>query len=133
MGLVKEVARDKTITVTLVAVNCGVCGAAFGLSEQFKKQRLEDGKAFYCPNGHCISYHDTELARTKRELIRAQNSIEYERSRREQEKRSHSATKGKLTKFKNRVHAGVCPCCNRTFQNLQAHMKTQHPDFKKEK
>lgn len=22
-----------------------------------------------------------------------------------------------------------CPCCNRTFQNLQRHMTSKHPDY----
>ncbi len=31
-------------------------------------------------------------------------------------------------KMRTRVMNGVCPCCNRTFQNLMAHMKTEHPE-----
>jgi hypothetical protein len=23
----------------------------------------------------------------------------------------------------------VCPCCNRSFQNLRRHMATKHPEF----
>lgn len=38
--------------------------------------------------------------------------------------------KGLLTRMKNRVGNGVCPCCNRHFKNLQGHMKTKHPEFK---
>tara|TARA_Y100000310_G_scaffold338946_1_gene430083 strand:- start:1163 stop:1354 length:192 start_codon:yes stop_codon:yes gene_type:complete len=40
-----------------------------------------------------------------------------------------STYKGQVTKLKNRAKAGVCPCCNRTFQNLSRHMETKHPDF----
>ena len=28
---------------------------------------------------------------------------------------------------------GVCPCCNRSFENLRNHMHTQHPDYGQEK
>jgi DNA repair exonuclease SbcCD ATPase subunit len=41
------------------------------------------------------------------------------------------AQKGVTTRIKNRASNGVCPCCNRTFQNLARHMHTKHPDFAK--
>ena len=37
--------------------------------------------------------------------------------------------KGQVTRIKKRVANGVCPCCNRTFKDLAAHMSTQHPDY----
>lgn len=33
------------------------------------------------------------------------------------------------TRTRNRIAAGVCPCCNRTFQNLADHMRTLHADY----
>lgn len=39
------------------------------------------------------------------------------------------AEKAAKTRLKNRAKAGVCPCCNRTFKQLAAHMKTQHPNW----
>ncbi len=30
---------------------------------------------------------------------------------------------------RERIVSGVCPCCNRTFQNLARHIAGQHPDF----
>ena len=32
-------------------------------------------------------------------------------------------------RMRERVMNGVCPCCNRTFQNLREHMKSEHADF----
>lgn len=29
-------------------------------------------------------------------------------------------------RVQKRIHAGVCPHCNRTFQNLQSHMNSKH-------
>jgi hypothetical protein len=34
-----------------------------------------------------------------------------------------------VTKIKNRVGHGVCPCCTRSFQNLARHMASEHPTF----
>jgi len=44
-------------------------------------------------------------------------------------KRQKAAAKGQLTKTKRRVANGVCPCCNRTFADLSAHMHGQHPEY----
>lgn len=40
-----------------------------------------------------------------------------------------AAQRGVTTRLKNRVANGVCPCCNRTFANLQRHMSTKHKGF----
>lgn len=49
------------------------------------------------------------------------------------EERSHAATRGHLTRTKKRGGHGVCPCCNRTFQQLARHMKSKHPDYAESK
>ena len=51
------------------------------------------------------------------------------REAREGAERRASAARGQVTKLKNRAAAGVCPCCNRQFQNLKNHMATKHPEF----
>lgn len=53
---------------------------------------------------------------------------EARRERRDME-RSRNAYKGQVTKVKNRVSKGVCPCCNRYFKNLHRHMENKHPDY----
>ncbi|HEX9950777.1 MAG TPA: hypothetical protein VGB53_03340 [Rubricoccaceae bacterium] len=45
------------------------------------------------------------------------NQVEAER-----QKRRAAAQKGAHTRTKKRIAAGVCPCCNRTFQDLARHM-----------
>lgn len=119
---------------------CCTCGVTVVVPQDFKRKRLEDHKTYYCPNGHPLHYPgESELEKTKRLL-------ETERRWREQEiesrkkaweaadraSRRASAAKGQVTRIKNRVGNGVCPCCKRTFQNLLRHMHTKHPDFKNE-
>jgi hypothetical protein len=119
-------------------VACAECGVRFAFAPELHARKLENGEPFYCPNGHVLSYAgNSENDRLKRELAAAQARIEKaraqterERQRTEHEKRSHAATKGQLTKTKKRVGSGVCPCCNRTFKQLAAHMETKHPDWK---
>jgi hypothetical protein len=52
-----------------------------------------------------------------------------EREAKEQAERRLSATRGVVTRIRNRVANGVCPCCNRTFADLHRHMASQHPEF----
>ncbi len=35
----------------------------------------------------------------------------------------------KRRRIEARVSKGVCPCCNRTFENVQKHMETKHRGY----
>lgn len=91
---------------------------------------------FYCPNGHGQHYTISEIDKLKKQLAETDASLGYYRGRvenlnseKDHYKRVAAANKGQVTKMKNRAANGVCQCCNRTFQNLQRHMATKHPDF----
>ena len=106
------------------------------------------GETFYCPRGHGQHYNRgpseadklrQERDRLKQDAARKDEVIAYERrcreladQRAERSKRQTAAAKGQVTRLKNRASAGVCPCCNRQFQNLKRHMDSQHPDFASE-
>lgn len=91
---------------------------------------------FYCPAGHQQHYTgETEAERLKRQVAQLQTTIErkeaYEQTLRNEVREQRlkcAAVRGVVTKIKRRIYAGVCPCCNRTFQNLARHMHTQHPE-----
>lgn len=130
-----------TITyVTQVCVNAQ-CGLSFAVPKEWDDLRRKDHQPFYCPNGHKQWYSgETAQERKIRELeeqakrLRQQNNelwTDYstERGARLQVQRRLSATKGVLTRTRNRVARGVCPCCNRSFAQLARHMATQHPDY----
>jgi hypothetical protein len=123
-----------TAVEVLIAETCVNCGVFFGMGDGFREQCLTDGRSFYCPNGH--RQHYTESTQTK--LRKAREEAEAERRRRRatqdllaHEERRSAAARGQVTKIKKRVAAGVCPCCNRTFQDLAKHMSGQHPDYVK--
>ena len=123
--------------VSFVTEECIECGILFAVTEEYNKRRRADHKSFKCPSGHSQYYPQKsdkeklreQLTRTKNELDYAETRIKQEKERNEHLKKSRAAVKGQLTKTKNRISKGVCPCCNRTFQNLMGHMKTQHPDY----
>jgi hypothetical protein len=89
---------------TYVILSCAKCSIGFGISSAFDKARRSDRQSFYCPAGHSQWFPGKPDDQVIREL-KAQVAS------------------------KERVSAGVCPCCTRTFQNLAQHMANQHPDF----
>ena len=70
-----------------------------------------------------------KLERSDRELQRERQRHDQTRADRDHIEAKRRGEKAAKTRIKNRIAAGVCPCCNRTFQNLAKHMAGQHPDF----
>lgn len=119
-----------TTTETLITETCCNCAVLFAIPKYLQDQLRDSHDKFYCPNGHGQSYlskSDAELANERADRLAAQ--VKMVGQRLERERKSHSATKGKVTKLKNRIANGVCPCCNRTFANVARHMASQHPEF----
>lgn len=125
--------RGDTVTFTsrLVVEECCSCGVIFGLPDDLRDQLLaRRGTPFYCPNGHKQWYTGkSEAEKLRAQLANEKDRTEYWREEHGRERRSHSATKGQLTKARNRIGKGVCPCCNRSFPALAEHMRTEHPEF----
>lgn len=116
---------------------CDSCGVSFAINSGYEHRRREDHKAFYCPNGHSMSYSgktDAEkererAARLERRLANKDEDLRAERAAHATTRNRLTATKGVLTKTKKRIAHGVCPCCKRTFANVERHMSNQHPDY----
>jgi hypothetical protein len=122
--------------VELVEMMCGECEILFAVPAAWKWRRQEDGRTWYCPNGHPRVYRESENDRLKRELAEAheraernRRAAERARTQRGMAERSAAAYKGQATKLRKRAAAGVCPCCHRTFQQLARHMQNKHPKF----
>lgn len=120
----------QTIFADIVEVICCNCGMRFWVDGAWDKQKRDTGKGFHCPNGHDLVYKEREVDKLRRELAAKDEELARERSRSELKDRTNAALRGQVTKIKNRVQNGVCPCCNRTFQNVARHMATKHPDWK---
>lgn len=121
---------SQTRTITLNLQECPNCGVVYGLSEDYENQRRQDHKRFFCPNGHSLSYkQESREERLKRQLEATTRQLSRTQSRLGVTKRQKAAAKGQLTKAKRRIANGVCPCCNRTFSDLAAHMHCKHLDY----
>lgn len=127
----------------LVHVTCPNCQTVHGVEQHIydAAQQRNEKMSLYCPNGHGWHYPkgDSQTTILRRERDRARqalaerdDTIEQEREWRKQSERSASAYKGQVTKIKKRVGKGVCPCCNRQFQNVHKHMESQHPEYSSE-
>jgi ribosomal protein L9 len=116
---------DKRLTI----VECGVCAVDFAMPETMHESCQEDGRTFFCPNGHKIGYSETEVKRLRQQVEQERRAAARATARADQAEASATALKGHNTRLRKRASAGVCPCCNRTFKQLAAHMKSQHPEF----
>lgn len=119
---------------------CGMKHAVPVELARLQKRRRDDGlkqDGFYCPIGHKWIYDgESQTAVLERQLQRERanhdqtlaelSDARQERDHNENRRRAEKAAK---TKLKKRIAAGVCPCCNRTFQNLARHIAGQHPEF----
>lgn len=127
-----------TYTGTLHILTCGECSIPHAIPVEMHRDRLDNGGDWWCPNGHKLHFLTTEKGRLEAELAREKKLRGWSESREtslrdqlgatERSLRGHKAAK---TRIKNRIAAGVCPCCNRSFQNVARHMAGQHPDFSK--
>lgn len=115
--------------MTLLRISCAACGIEFAVPEHWNNKRHESGADFWCPNGHCLTYGESAASKLRRERNRLKQQLAEKDDAIAHLERSRAATQGQVTKLKKRAKAGVCPCCNRTFQNLARHMQNKHPDF----
>jgi DNA-binding XRE family transcriptional regulator len=119
-------------SINFKVIECGGCGQMFAMTTVFFELRQEDHKSWYCPNGCCRHYTGKSKAAKLQSVIdRKDRELEAEKGRSAMLAHEVSEVKKTYGKMRDRVKNGVCPCCNRTFQNLMEHMKTKHPEFGK--
>lgn len=108
------------------------------LDEAAKTRRGSDGIMFWCAYGHGQHYIEGESEETKlrrerdrlaQRIAQKDDEIKRQREMREGTERQLTATRGVVTRIKNRIGHGVCPCCSRTFGDLSRHMMTKHPTY----
>lgn len=117
-------------TVHLEETSCCVCGTPFAIPAVMLSDKRKTAGSIYCPSGHCIGWTETEADRLRKKLatetnLRTQAELNAARALDRQQE-----AEAMLRKHEKRSANGVCPCCNRSFINMQRHMKTKHPEFK---
>lgn len=127
------------VTLSISNTTCceAGCGAIIIMPADEMERYRDDHTPFYCYKGHNQHFPQKSDKEKLREKLAAAEKREASAKKREEwakkdlqhEKNSNRALKGVVTRTKNRIKNGVCPCCNRTFKNLADHMKGQHPDY----
>src|SRR5688572_5255569 len=99
------------------AVECCVCRGQFALTKVTEQARREDHKLFYCPCCGKSQYfaHQTEAEKQYQMRVQAENRLTAERAAHDQTRAARDsanrrliATRGVITRTKNRVSKGVC-------------------------
>ena len=126
--MVKTV-NQQAVTIARVVINandCPSCGIIYGLTNDYENARQEDGKRWYCPNGHRQHF----IGKTDKEkLAQARATITHLGDQKDAAQRSADDYKGHFTRVKKKVERaenGVCPHCNRSFADLRRHMESKH-------
>lgn len=132
------------LQTVLVLEECCNCHVPFGLTQEMQNALRSNKDTFYCPSGHPQSYTGESDAAAAKRLARELEREKEDRQRQlkvrdrwiDEEREAHkatknqlTATKGVLTKTRKRVANGVCPCCSRSFAQLERHMASQHPGY----
>ena len=126
-----------TVDVELESTTCYLCGIVFAFPADLMAKRRRDHETFYCPVGHSQAFIgkskeerlEEELKAARLEIKRAEYRAQSERIDRERIEKQLTAARGQLTKARKRIANGVCPCCHRSFAQLQRHMATKHPEY----
>lgn len=135
-----------TTAVDLYVFNCPDCNISMGIPQEYRDRRSKDGQSFWCPNGHSLSYGDTEEKRLKRERdqlkkekARLTSELDQTRARadsnealadhREAQRRGEKAAK---TRLRKRIREGLCIHCDQHFDNVKAHMEAEHKEATEE-
>ncbi len=122
---------DETFTEVLAFVTeiCPSCGIPFALEKTFWKNIKRRGDTFYCPSGHAQAYRKSDIDILNDKLKAEAERADWWKEEAERTARSLSATRGHVTRLKNRVASGQCPCCKKSFKSLSKHMANMHPEF----
>lgn len=115
-----------------VITQCGTCSVWHTVPKIVWDTQIREGGYHYCPNGHSRGWKTGTEKEEQERIRRERDRLRQDAARLADEiaaaKTRADEAEHKYLKARQRAAAGVCPCCNRTFVNVQRHMKTKHPN-----
>lgn len=109
---------------------CGNCGIPFFVPTKWLIAKQAENGSFKCPNGCArVFVGETAAQKLQRELDQLKIDKAREHEALQNKWLDTLSDKIKVEKKLKRIHKGVCSCCNRSFENLQQHIATQHPEL----
>lgn len=116
-------------TVTTIGLECW-CGLLIYPTQEHYNQNVRNGTKIFCPLGHSGSrWGDDPMQKLRDEATRLRAQVDRERADANHQRARVAALKGVVTKTKQRVGKGSCPCCHRHFENVERHMANKHPQY----
>jgi len=117
-------------TEKLVVTHCW-CGIALAIPSNLHRVAHDEGKSVHCPLGHKFVFNDSfeeKYERAKSQLAAARAAQDQAEAGERAARMREGKQRKRADRLQARAHAGVCPHCNRTFQQLARHMKSKHPE-----
>lgn len=102
------------------------CGQRWAMSRDFYNRTKRTGETWYCPSGHPRIWTgqttEAKLAAAEAQAVALGDQLQAAVEEAE-------TTRVALLRERHRYANGVCPCCNRSFENIARHIRGQHPDY----
>lgn len=117
------------VTIEMTDMHCGNCGITYAVPEAWRAEKQKNGAGFYCPNGCNRVYRESDADKVRKELQAEKEMHKRTLARLNEAEAAEQKAVSELKRQRKRHAAGICPCCNRTLQQLMKHMKTKHPDY----
>ncbi len=123
-----------SISANLTVMTCS-CGIIYAVPEIWRKEKERNHATWWCPNG-CPRHYpgESDIEKAKRERTETEQRLQSELNAARHLKLVAERARDKAVKDKRKVERrvahGVCPCCNKTFNDLSNHMVTEHKDFR---
>lgn len=102
------------------------CGVMWAFTEGYYREVRRSHANWYCPNGHSQHYTADSDAEKLRKAEAREVALKDQLSA---AIRDAERVRVALLRDRQRFANGVCPCCNRSFENVRRHMATKHPDY----
>lgn len=128
-------------SINLTTFSCGTCGGVYAINELVRSQHKREGTGWHCP--YCREgwgyFGDGEIDKLKESLRLSNKRADFQSRRADRQSQAartaeyrRRAAVGRLTKIRNKIARGECPCCGKRFQNLLEHLQKRHADWVEE-
>ncbi|MDN5726081.1 MAG: hypothetical protein L0G99_09160 [Propionibacteriales bacterium] len=130
MSTITRTNPARVVEQRFVIITCCRCYFEFGMPETMYERVTKNHSDWYCPNGHAQHF----TGKTEEERLREEVTFQRGRAKSWQDQATQNearrrAEKAAKTRIRNRIAQGVCPCCKRSFVDMQRHIEGQHPEF----
>ena len=119
------------LSIEYVTVYCGPpdtggCNLQFAMTRNFYDYTKRTGEGWWCPAGHERVWADDTV---EEQLQRAEARNQHLEDQLRASVQEAENTRIALLRDRQRFANGVCPCCQRSFDNVRRHMQAKHPDY----